>query len=197
MKEKKKKRKILAALIPVLIFLLAVALLAQGVLKSEPEAVPNPVQGISADSSLKGYLGTGFAYAGSKTDGNGEEALEQQEQAQLLPEETPTPTVTPEPTKEPVPQTVTPTPKPEESVTPTPQATVTETPENNNNTNQNQENQSNTIEYDNHQKPQMRMITGTRTGHRLQTRICRLLPRHRKSRRSLRHLPLRKVQRNR
>ena len=45
MKEKKKKRKILAALIPVLIFLLAVALLAQGVLKSEPEAVPNPVQG--------------------------------------------------------------------------------------------------------------------------------------------------------
>ena len=38
MKEKKKKRKILAALIPVLIFLLAVALLAQGVLKSEPEA---------------------------------------------------------------------------------------------------------------------------------------------------------------
>ena len=56
MKEKKKKRKILAALIPVLIFLLAVALLAQGVLKSEPEAVPNPVQGISADSSLKGYL---------------------------------------------------------------------------------------------------------------------------------------------
>ena len=78
MKEKKKKRKILAALIPVLIFLLAVALLAQGVLKCEPEAVPNPVQGISADSSLKGYLGTGFAYAGSKTDGNGEEALEQQ-----------------------------------------------------------------------------------------------------------------------
>ena len=73
MKEKKKKRKILAALIPVLIFLLAVALLAQGVLKSEPEAVPNPVQGISADSSLKGYLGTGFAYAGSKTDGNGED----------------------------------------------------------------------------------------------------------------------------
>ena len=154
MKEKKKKRKILAALIPVLIFLLAVALLAQGVLKSEPEAVPNPVQGISADSSLKGYLGTGFAYAGSKTDGNGEEALEQQEQAQLLPEETPTPTVTPEPTKEPVPQTVTPTPKPEESVTPTPQATVTETPENNNNTNQNQENQSNTIEYDNQDDPE-------------------------------------------
>ena len=69
MKEKKKKRKILTALIPVLVFLLAVALLAQGVLKSEPEAVPNPVQGISADSSLKGYLGTGFAYAGSKNDG--------------------------------------------------------------------------------------------------------------------------------
>ena len=79
MKEKKKKRKILTALIPVLVFLLAVALLAQGVLKSEPEAVPNPVQGISADSSLKGYLGTGFAYAGSKNDGNGEEMAEQQE----------------------------------------------------------------------------------------------------------------------
>ena len=45
---------------------------------------------------------------------------EQQEQAQLLPEETPTPTVTPEPTKEPVMQTVTLTPKPEEIVTPTP-----------------------------------------------------------------------------
>ena len=108
MKEKK-KRKILAALIPVAVLFLAAVVFAQGVLKSEPEAVPNPVQGISADSSLKGYLGTGFAYAGSKTDGNGEEALEQQEQAQLLPEETPTPTVTPEPTKEPVPQTVTPT----------------------------------------------------------------------------------------
>ena len=80
MKEKKKKRKILTALIPVLVFLLAVALLAQGVLKSEPEAVPNPVQGISADSSLKGYLGTGFAYAGSKNDGNGEEMAEQQEE---------------------------------------------------------------------------------------------------------------------
>ena len=103
MKEKKKKRKILAALIPVAnTFFWRLPFLAQGVLKSEPEAVPNPVQGISADSSLKGYLGTGFAYAGSKTDGNGEEAEEQQEQAQLLPEETPTPTVTPEPTKEPV-----------------------------------------------------------------------------------------------
>ena len=124
MKEKK-KRKILAALIPVAVLFLAVVVFAQGVLKSEPEAVPNPVQGISADSSLKGYLGTGFAYAGSKTDGNGEEAEEQQEQAQLLPEETPTPTITPEPTKEPAAQTVTPTPKPEESVTPTPQATVT------------------------------------------------------------------------
>ena len=72
MKEKK-KRKILAALIPVAVFLLAAVVFAQGVLKSEPEAVPNPVQGISADSSLKGYLGTGFAYAGSNTDGNGEE----------------------------------------------------------------------------------------------------------------------------
>lgn len=153
MKEKK-KRKILAALIPVAVLFLAVVVFAQGVLKSEPEAVPNPVQGISADSSLKGYLGTGFAYAGSKTDGNGEEAEEQQEQAQLLPEETPTPTITPEPTKEPAAQTVTPTPKPEESVTPTPQATVTEAPpENNNNTNQNQENESNTIEYDNQDDP--------------------------------------------
>ena len=104
MKEKK-KRKILAALIPVAVLFLAVVVFAQGVLKSEPEAVPNPVQGISADSSLKGYLGTGFAYAGSKTDGNGEEAEEQQEQAQLLPEETPTPTITPEPTKEPAAQT--------------------------------------------------------------------------------------------
>ena len=55
MKEKK-KRKILAALIPVAVFLLAAVVFAQGVLKSEPEAVPNPVQGISADSSLKGYL---------------------------------------------------------------------------------------------------------------------------------------------
>ena len=69
MKEKK-KRKILAALIPVAVLFLAAVVFAQGVLKSEPEAVPNPVQGISADSSLKGYLGTGFAYAGSKNDGN-------------------------------------------------------------------------------------------------------------------------------
>ena len=62
MKEKK-KRKILAALIPVAVLFLAAVVFAQGVLKSESEAVPNPVQGISADSSLKGYLGTGFAYA--------------------------------------------------------------------------------------------------------------------------------------
>ena len=53
MKEKK-KRKILAALIPVAVLFLAAVVFAQGVLKSEPEAVPNPVQGISADSSLKG-----------------------------------------------------------------------------------------------------------------------------------------------
>ena len=202
MKEKK-KRKILAALIPVAVLFLAAVVFAQGVLKSEPEAVPNPVQGISADSSLKGYLGTGFAYAGSKNDGNGEEMAEQQEQAQLLPEETPTPTVTPEPTKEPVMQTVTPTPEPEESVTPTPQATVTETPpENNNNTNQNQENQSNTIEYDNQDEPdnsEQPSETPDADDNRNQDgmRICHLLPRHRKSRRSLRHLPLRKVQRNR
>ena len=98
MKEKK-KRKILAALIPVAVLFLAAVVFAQGVLKSESEAVPNPVQGISADSSLKGYLGTGFAYAGSKNDRNGEEMAEQQEQAQLLPEETPTPTITPEPNK--------------------------------------------------------------------------------------------------
>ena len=37
MKEKK-KRKILAALIPVAVFLLAAVVFAQGVLKSEPEA---------------------------------------------------------------------------------------------------------------------------------------------------------------
>ena len=43
MKEKKKKRKILAALIPVAVLFLAVVVFAQGVLKSEPEAVPNPV----------------------------------------------------------------------------------------------------------------------------------------------------------
>ena len=41
MKEKK-KRKILAALIPVAVLFLAVVVFAQGVLKSEPEAVPNP-----------------------------------------------------------------------------------------------------------------------------------------------------------
>ena len=146
----KKWKKIGTALIPVAVFLFAAVVLVHGFLKSEPEAVPNPVQGISADSSLKGYLGTGFAYAGSKEDAKGEENSGEQEQAQLLPEATPSPTVTPEPTKEPEPQTVTPTPKPEESVTPTPQATVTETPpENNNNTDQNQENQRNTIEYDN------------------------------------------------
>ena len=45
MKEKK-KRKILAALIPVAVLFLAAVVFAQGVLKSEPEAVPNPVQGI-------------------------------------------------------------------------------------------------------------------------------------------------------
>ena len=43
MKEKK-KRKILAALIPVAVLFLAAVVFAQGVLKSEPEAVPNPVQ---------------------------------------------------------------------------------------------------------------------------------------------------------
>ena len=53
MKEKK-KRKILAALIPVAVLFLAAVVFAQGVLKSAPEAVPHPVQGSSADSSVKG-----------------------------------------------------------------------------------------------------------------------------------------------
>lgn len=50
------------------------------------EIKENPIQGISAQSSLKGYLGTGYAYAGAQENSqNGETA--QEEQAQILDEE--------------------------------------------------------------------------------------------------------------
>lgn len=157
MKNKKKNKKILTALIPSFILICFALWLAGGIQGREREVSTNPIQGISADSSLKGYLGKGFSYAGSQSDGEGETLSQMEDQAQLLPEESPTPTVTPQPTKEPPTPTVTPTPeKKEPTAAPSPSVTpqVTEPPrQDHNNNDQNQENPENTIEYDNQDDP--------------------------------------------
>ena len=151
MKDRKnKKKKILAVIFPVLGILLFASFLFAGIRRQTPAKEENPIQGISAESSLKGYLGKGYAYAGNQDgQGDGPEAFE--EQAQMLPEETPTPapTNTPAPTQTPEP-TVTPkptaTPEPEKTeppVTPTPEITPTDAP-----SDEKKEEQGSTIDYE-------------------------------------------------
>ena len=63
-KKKNRKKQILTAVFPILGILLFAAVLVLGVKKQTPVVEKDPVQGIHVDSSLKGYLGTGYAYAG-------------------------------------------------------------------------------------------------------------------------------------
>ena len=70
-KKKNRKKQILTAVFPILGILLFAAVLVLGVKKQTPVVEKDPVQGIHADSSLKGYLGTGYAYAG-EDEGKGE-----------------------------------------------------------------------------------------------------------------------------
>lgn len=153
-KKKNRKKQILTAVFPLLGILLFAAVLVLGVKKQTPVVEKDPVQGIHADSSLKGYLGTGYAYAG-EDEGKGENDRQVMEQAQILPEEEPEPTVTPTPTQSPASSAKTPevTVTPEPSPTAAPEIQPTETPSENDNNND-QNDQSNTIHYDEQEEPE-------------------------------------------
>ena len=148
-KKKKRKKQILTVIFPILGILLFAAVLILGIKKQPPAVEPDPVQGISAESSLKGYLGTGYAYVGEDA-GKGENSGQAMEQAQILPEE-PTPTITPVPSRTPV----SPTETPEVTVTPEPSpATASEIqPTEIPSENEDQNDQSNTIHYDEQEDP--------------------------------------------
>lgn len=107
--KKRKKRNRLSLLTALVCLLLFAGVLFAGMKEYEPEKTENPVQGISSESSLKGYLGKGYAYAGSQENAAAGEESSFEEQAQLLEEEEEPEkekeeaevTVTPEPSKEP------------------------------------------------------------------------------------------------
>lgn len=65
---KNKHREILPGILILLCLLLFSGALVLGVRAQVPETIENPVQGISADSSMKGYLGKGYTYADLDTD---------------------------------------------------------------------------------------------------------------------------------
>lgn len=91
MKRKNKKNKkrfsgILSVLPGLACLLLFAGVLFVGLGNYHREIQENPIQGISAQSSLKGYLGTGYAYAGAQENTqNGEDAGGEQAQ---IPEDT-------------------------------------------------------------------------------------------------------------
>ena len=109
--KKRKKNNRLSFLTAIVCLLLFAGVLFLGMKNYEPEKSENPVQGVNSESSLKGYLGKGYAYAGSQEDASTGEESSFEEQAQILedePEEEPEKkkeeaqaTVTPEPTSEP------------------------------------------------------------------------------------------------
>ena len=85
---KSRKKDLLAAVLLIAGLLLFGASIVWGLGRQQPEIAENPVQGISADSSFKGYLGKGFAYAGADTDNqNGTESTEVQAQTLEEPQE--------------------------------------------------------------------------------------------------------------
>ena len=85
-KNKKRFSRIIPALWGLACLLIFAGVLFAGLGNYHRELQENPIQGISAGSSFKGYLGTGYAYAGQQENSqNGDEA--QGEQAQLLDEE--------------------------------------------------------------------------------------------------------------
>lgn len=86
--KKNGKKDLLAAVLLIAGLLLFGASIVWGLGRQQPEIADNPVQGISADSSFKGYLGKGFTYAGADTDNqNGAESTEVQAQTLEEPEE--------------------------------------------------------------------------------------------------------------
>lgn len=85
-KNKKRFSGILPAALGLACLLFFAGVLIAGIGGYHEEVQENPIQGISAQSSLKGYLGTGYAYAGAQENSqSGEEA--QEDQAQILAEE--------------------------------------------------------------------------------------------------------------
>ena len=117
--KKRKKNNRLSFLTAIVCLLLFAGVLFLGMKNYEPEKSENPVQGVNSESSLKGYLGKGYAYAGSQEDASTGEESSFEEQAQILEDE---PEEEPEKKKEEAQATVTPEPtsEPEASQTPEP-----------------------------------------------------------------------------
>ena len=65
--KKRKKNNRLSFLTAIVCLLLFAGVLFLGMKNYEPEKSENPVQGVNSESSLKGYLGKGYAYAGRRT----------------------------------------------------------------------------------------------------------------------------------
>ena len=89
-KRKKEEKRIWAGVLPLTFLVFFLTVLCVGIHQEKREIQADPIQGISAERSLKGYLGKGYAYGGQE-EGNSEGAQSFEDQAQLLPE----PTVTP------------------------------------------------------------------------------------------------------
>ena len=103
-KGKNRKNKIWTSVLLLAFLMFFLAVLYSGFRQEKQEIQTDPIQGINAQSSLKGYLGKGYAYGGQdKGNSQGEQDFIQQ--AQILPE----PTATPQ----------------EEKITPSPVPTVT------------------------------------------------------------------------
>lgn len=79
MNKKKNNRKIISVLIVLACFVLFAGVLFTGIRNYKTEKKENPVQGVSSESSLKGYLGKGYAYAGAQDNiSAGEESFGEQ-----------------------------------------------------------------------------------------------------------------------
>lgn len=89
-RKNRKNKKRFSGILPVLpglaCLLIFAGILIAGLGGYHKETQENPIRGISTQSSFKGYLGTGYAYAGAQENSqSGDEA--QGEQAQVLDEE--------------------------------------------------------------------------------------------------------------
>ncbi len=104
-RRKRWKNRIWTGFLPLAFLAFFLMVLFTGIRQEKQEIQTDPIQGIIADSSLKGYLGKGYAYGGQE-EGNSEGEQDFTQQAQTLPEPTVTPpeekiTSTPVPTVEP------------------------------------------------------------------------------------------------
>ena len=89
-KGKNRKNKIWTSVLLLAFLMFFLAVLYSGFRQEKQEIQTDPIQGINAQSSLKGYLGKGYAYGGQdKGNSRGEQDFIQQ--AQILPEPTATP----------------------------------------------------------------------------------------------------------